>query len=68
MRIEIKLIFPKNFEIKINNLVETQNSREIKILEELPPDKSMATPRETSIRKTEVRAPQSRADRMFGFK
>ncbi len=62
---KIKLIFPKDFKIKISNL---KPSSKIEILEELPPDNSMATPFDISIRETEFSAPTSFGDRLFGFR
>ena len=64
MSSKIKLIFPKNFKIKI---MKFKTSSEIEILEPIL-DKGMATPHETSVREAEFRAPRSFGDRMFGFK
>jgi len=64
MPLKIKLIFPKNFKIKI---LKFKTSSEIEILEPIL-DKGMATPRETSIRETKASAQRSFGDRLFGFK
>ena len=65
----IKLIFPKDSKIKIprkENFEDLNKIKKIEILEELPSEKGMATPREGP--KFEARAPRSTADKLFGFK
>jgi len=64
MSSKIKLIFPKNFKIKI---MKFKTSSEIEILEPIL-NKGMATPHETSVRETEFRSSRSFGDRLFRFK
>jgi len=59
----IKLIFPKNLKIKIPD--QESDKDRIKILEELPLDKSMATPLKGPS--FELSTPKTTADRLFGF-